>query len=104
MERLAVPNLTDHQDVGVLSQHAAEPIRKRQTDLRVDLDLRHARQLVFHRVFEGDDVLADTIDAVQRRVERGRLAGAGRPGDQYHAIRTPDQLLDVREGVGAESQ
>ena len=43
-------------------------------------------EAVLDRVLDRDDVDLGPADDVQRRVERGRLAGAGRAGDQDHPV------------------
>ena len=41
----------------------------------------------FHRIFDGNDVIRlGFIDSVQNRRHRGRLAGAGRAGDQHNTV------------------
>ena len=80
-------------DVGVVTQDAAQAGRERQADLGVHLNLADARLLVFDRVFDGDDLDASSsLISLRARVERGRLAGAGRAGDQHDAVRQVDQL------------
>ncbi len=53
--RLVVSDFAYHDDVGVVPQDRAQPRRKSQADGRVDLNLRHAFQLILHRVFNRDD-------------------------------------------------
>jgi hypothetical protein len=55
---LEVANLTDHDDVRILTENGAQTIRERQPDLRLHIDLRHAWQTVFHRLLDGDDASA----------------------------------------------
>ena len=62
--------------------------RERQADLRVDLNLVDAVELIFDRVFGRDDLAVGfVLDFDQRAVERGRFAGAGRAGDEHDAVR-----------------
>ena len=63
---------------------------KDEVDLFVHLHLVEAGQAVFDRVFDGDDLLFRGVQLVQRGVQRGGLAGAGRAGDQHHAGRPLD--------------
>jgi hypothetical protein len=45
----------------------------------VDGNLGDAADLVFDRVFDGDDLVFVVLDFVDRGVQRGGLAGAGGP-------------------------
>ena len=63
------------------------PAAKRQPDLRIDVDLVDAVHLIFDRIFDGDDLLVRHVDALERGVERGGFAAAGRAGDQKNAVR-----------------
>ena len=58
-----------------------------QADRLLDVGLVDQVELVFDRVFDGDDVQLGAADQVQRGIERGRLAAAGRAGDQDQAVR-----------------
>ena len=66
-------------------------------------------QLVLDRVLDRDDLVLDRLDLRQRRIERRRLAAAGRPGDEHHAVRLGDVLpealqLGLREAEDVEPQ
>ena len=54
--RLAVADLADHDDVGVLAEDRAQAAGEGQADLRLHLDLVHAGQLVLDRILDGDDL------------------------------------------------
>ncbi len=73
-----VADFADHDLVGVVAQDRPQAARERQPLLLVDRNLRDARELVFDRVFNRDDLVLDRLDLGQRRVERRRLAAAGR--------------------------
>ena len=60
----------------------------------VDLALDDAVDVVFDRVLGGDDLAADVVQFAQGRIERGRLAGAGRAGDDDDAVGLVDQLAE----------
>ena len=49
-------------------------------------------RLISSRVFCGGDVDAGFVEDVEAGVERYRLAGAGRAGDQHHAVGTADGI------------
>ena len=44
-----------------------QPARERQADLRIHLDLVDAVHLVFHRIFDRDDLLVRQVDALRAR-------------------------------------
>src|SRR3990172_22743 len=77
---LGVADLADHDLVRVVAQDGAEAAREREPLLLVDRNLRDPAELVLDRVFDRDDLVFDRLDLGQRRVERGRLAAAGRTG------------------------
>ena len=81
-----------------------KPCGERQPDLRIHVDLVDPVHLIFDRVFDGDDLLVGLIDALQRGVERGRFAAAGRPGDQKNAVRQRRVILHARQHVLVEAQ
>src|SRR5215218_7171880 len=89
---LAVADLADHDDVGVGAHHRAQAGREREAGLVVDLDLGEALELVLDRVLDGDDVLVDRVEHVERRIQRRRLARAGRAGDEHRAVRLAERL------------
>src|SRR2546428_462059 len=95
LSRLLVAHLADEDDVGVVAQERAEGRGEGAADLVADLDLRRARQLVLHGVLDGHDVPLLRVERVERRVEGGGLARAGRPGDDDQAVRRADRLLEV---------
>ncbi len=56
----------------------------------VDRNLGDAANLIFDRIFNGDDLVFFGLDLADRGVKRGGLAAAGRPGHQHHAVRFGD--------------
>ena len=54
--RFQVANFADQHDVGVVTQNRPQRGGERQPDLRVDLDLVDAFELVLDRVFGRDDL------------------------------------------------
>ena len=86
LRRLAVADLADHDHVRVGANHGAQAGREGQSDLGRDLHLRQARHFVLDRVLDGDDVLVGGVQQLERRIQRGRLAGARRAGHQHRAV------------------
>ena len=74
---------------------ARRPAANVRPRLGVHLDLVDAAELVLDRVFDRDDLPLDVVDLRQRGVERRRLAGAGRAGDEDDAVRHVEDLVEV---------
>ena len=66
---------------------ARSPVANVRPDLGRDLDLGEAVHLVLDRVLDRDDVLLRRVQQLQRGVQRGRLARAGRAGHEHGAVR-----------------
>ena len=77
---------------------------ERLAGLGVDLHLGDVVQLVLDRVLDGDDVPLVAVDLAERGVERGRLAGPGRPAAEEHAVRLGDQAADLLDQLGPHPQ
>ncbi len=71
--------------------------------LLVDRNLRDAADLVFDRVFDGDDLVFVALDLVERGIERRGLAGAGGAGDQHHAVGLANIAAEAAQIVFAKS-
>ena len=84
---LLIADFADQDDVRILPEDRAQAAGERHAGPCVDLHLVHAGDLHFDRILERDDVVGRRLDRVQRRVQRRRLAAAGRAGDQDHALR-----------------
>ena len=104
VRRLAVADLADEHDVRVLAQHRAQDAGERQALGDVDVALVHAGELVFHRVLGRHDVDVALVQVLQARVERRRLARAGRAGDEDDAVRLVDRELHRLVGVFVQSE
>ena len=72
--------------------------------LAFDLTLVHAGQVVLDGVFGRDDLDVGPVELVERGVERGRLARAGRAGHEQDPVGTFDQLLEPGEVLVAEPE
>src|SRR5262249_19039804 len=86
LRRFQVADLADQDLVGVLTQDRAQGRGERQANFVVDRALHDAVDLVLDRVLGRDDLVANDVQLVQRRIERGRLAGAGGAGDENDAV------------------
>ena len=100
--RLGVAHLADEDVVGVLAEHVLEG-RDVGIGVEADLALVDDRALVLvedlDRVLDGHDVPAyGVVDVVDHRRQSGRLARAGRAGDEHEAARLQgDPLDDLRQ-------
>ena len=92
-----IAHFADQNHVRILAQGGTQHPGKGQLDFFVHLHLIDPGQTVFHRVFHRDDLLLDGVDLGQAGVQRGRLAGARRSGDQHHAAAAPDDLAKAPE-------
>src|SRR6185437_16012487 len=81
-----VADFADHDFVRVVTEDGAQAAGKGQALFFVHRNLRNAANLVFHRIFNGDDLVFFGLDLIHRSVERGGLAAARGAGDQHHAI------------------
>ena len=68
------------------------------------MDLVDAVDLVFHRVFNGNDFDFWRIEFGQRGVQRGGFARTGWAGDQQNAVRLLQHFLKARHKVFAKPQ
>ncbi len=80
--RLQIPDLSDHDHVGILAQDRPQPVGEGEVDLGVDLDLADPLELVLDGILDGDDVLVGGVDPGQGGVKGGGLAASGGSGDQ----------------------
>src|SRR2546427_7133196 len=104
LRRLEVADLADEDHVRVLPNDVPEPRGEREADLRLHVDLVDALELVLDRVLDGDDLPVGRVDLVERAVERRRLAGARRPGDEQDPVRALDERLEPPERARREAE
>ncbi len=55
--------------------------------ISLHLHLVDAGQNIFHRVLDRDDFAVGPVDEIQAGIQRRRLAGTRRAGDQQNAVR-----------------
>ena len=104
LRRLAVADLADHDHVRVLTQNGAQAGCEAQADLGIHLRLAHALDRIFDRIFDGEDVAAAVVQRAQARIKRGRLAAAGRAGDEDDAIGLMQRAAEHRVGHAGEPE
>src|ERR1700730_5483201 len=92
--RLLIADLSHEDGVRVLTENGAQPGSKGDPGQTVDLDLVDVLERVLNRIFDRHDVLLHPVELADGGIERGRLAAAGRPGDEDYAVGRLDQLLE----------
>jgi hypothetical protein len=97
--RLGIAQLADQDHVRVLAQHAADRGEERlgvEPDLALVDDAAVIGVQDLDRVLDRDDVLAArSVDVVDHRGERGRLARAGGAGHEHEPAMLFGQPLDA---------
>src|SRR5690625_6992492 len=99
-----VAHFTNHDDVRVLADDGAQRAGKIEPYGRLGLNLVDAFKLVFHRVFNRDDLALGRVEPGQRGVQRGGFSRAGGPGDQNDAVRHFQLALKVFLNVFGKAQ
>ena len=99
-DRFGVAHFADQDHVRVLAHRGAHALGE-AGQVRAQLALDHLRLAAgvheLDRILEADDVQAPRlVELRDHRGERGRLARAGRPGDQDHALVVVEQFGDHR--------
>ena len=93
--RLLVAHLAHHDDVRVRAQERAHHHREVEARLAVDLHLAQALLRDLDRVLRGPDLGVRGVEELQHRVQRGRLARAGRAADEEQAVGLRDRRLQL---------
>ena len=94
-----IADLAHHQDVRILAQKGTQHAGIAEPGFLVQVHLVDALQADFAGVFHAGDIDLGAVQLLQAAVERDSLAGAGRAGDQQHALWSPDgiaQLLQLQ--------
>ena len=83
--RLAVPNLTNGDDIRVLPQNGAQTGSEGHAGFLIDLALVGAGDIILHRVFQGHDVGLLVAQLLDHGAHGGGLTGTGGAHDQDDA-------------------
>lgn len=92
---IGITNLSDHDDIGILTQETPESIREIESDLRIDLTMIGSFDTVLDRIFEGGDIFFFGIEVGEHRVERRGLTGTGWSDDEDESELVLKMLLDL---------
>ena len=87
-----VTNLTDHHDIGVLTENGAKTGSESETGIGIDLNLINTIHLVLNWVFHGDNIDFFGFDFLDEGIKSGGLTGTGRTGSQNHAVWFPNAI------------
>ena len=72
--RFNITNLSNEDNVGVLTQNRLQPSSKGEPSLLIGLNLIDRRENVFNGVLDRHDISSNIADLIERRIQRGRLA------------------------------
>ena len=75
-----------------------------KTNIGMYLKLRDARDVILHRILDGEHTLVPRIAGNQRCIQRRAFAGASRPGHQYDAVRLRHPLPIECQVVGFDAE
>ena len=70
---LEIANFADHDDVRILPENGTQAVGKSEPDVRLDVDLAHSREAIFHGFFDGDDAPGHGVDRAEEAIEAGRF-------------------------------
>ena len=84
---LLVTDLTDHDDIRVLTEDGTQCRREGEVCLGVDLYLVDTVDIRLDRIFDGDDVHVFFVQLAQCGIQSGGLTTSGRSGYQDDTVR-----------------
>src|SRR4051812_6399940 len=85
MRGYSVAHFAQYEHVWIKPEQAADTLGLRESLAFDNLELGHAFWHVFHRVFDRHYGAPGAGEFAHERVKRGRLARAGRSGDEDHS-------------------
>ncbi len=98
-----VPDLTDEDDVRVLTEEAAQGAGKRQTDVRADLRLNDPVDVVLHGVLGGKNLHVRLVELRESGIKGRGFAAAGWTRVDDDSIGFTHELAEGRQLVVAHS-
>ena len=90
---LTVTDLTNHDDIGVLTHQGTHPSSKGDINGTLHLHLVNTRHHQLDRVLDGTEVVLGAGQLAHTGVEGGGLTRAGRTGHQHDAVGLVQQLV-----------
>src|SRR6185369_9213021 len=101
---LRIADFPNHDLVRVVAQDRAQAAGEGEALFLVYRDLQHARQLVFHRILDRDDLVLALVDLGDHRVQGGGLAASGGACHQNHPVRFARQPAQGTNGAILEAE
>ena len=95
LRRLQVTHFAHQNDVRILTQEAAQEPGEGQVLIHIHLALNQAFNVIFHRIFGGEDLGLNVIEFVERGVQRSGLAGTGWTSDDDNSVGLVDQRAQL---------
>src|SRR6202011_151560 len=92
-----VADFTHHDLVRVVTQDGTQSAGESEALFLVHRNLRDAVDLVFHRIFNCDDLVFVGLDFIQCGVERGGFAAASWSSHQHHAVGFKDVAAELAQ-------
>ena len=102
--RLEVPDLADHDDVGILPEEGPQGGGEVEPDVLVHLDLVDPVEVELDGILGRTDVRRALVELREGGVQGGRLARPGRARDEDHPEGPRDHLLVLGENGLLEAQ
>ena len=94
---LAIPNLADHDHVGISTEERPHGRSKRKADFGMNLNLPKPPLGDLDRIFGRPDLAIGGVNIPQRRMQCRGFARAGWPGAQDKPVRLLEHLLPFPE-------
>ena len=91
LRRLQVTHFANQDDVRILTKEAAQEPGEGEVLIHIHLALNQAFDVIFHRIFGGENLGLNVIQLIERGVQRGGLAGTGWTSDDDNAVRLIDE-------------
>jgi len=79
---------THENDVRIKTEKRSQEPGETETDLRIDLGLHDAGEIVLNGIFGGDDLYAGVINIMECGIQGGGFPTAGWATDKDHSGRT----------------
>ena len=99
-----VTDFADHDHVRILAQNRPQTTGERHVGFAVDRRLADAGQVVFHRVFDGQDVAGRRVEVAERGIQAGGFARAGGPGHQKNSVGPGQDVFKAAQGGCGHAQ
>ena len=93
--RFRVTYLSDHDDIGILTQETSKAIRKIESDLWIYLRMVYSLDPILDRILESRDIFLFWVETREHRIEGRRLSGTGRSDYEDQSELIFEMLFDL---------